>query len=106
MTVTLLTLVLAALLEVGGDAAIRHGLLNSRGLSLVAGAGALVGYGLVVKSNRTIHFGRLRGVYIAIFFLVSQAIGVGLFAERPSATTLFGGALITAGGVVLQLGAR
>ena len=106
MTLTVLSLVCAALLEVGGDAAIRHGLLQSRWLSLLIGAAALLGYGLVVNRDRTIDFGRLMGGYIAIFFLVSQAIAMAVFGERPSATVLVGGALVAAGGVVFQLGAR
>jgi len=104
--VTLMSLVLAALLEVGGDAAIRRGLLGSAPLRVVLGGLALVAYGLTVNLNREIEFGRLMGAYIAIFFVVSQLIGVVVFREPPSWTILVGGALFVLGGAVIQLGAR
>ena len=84
MLVMLLTLVLAAFLEVGGLAAIRRGLVGSATPWLALGGVALLLYGFTVNVTRTIDFGRLMGVYIAVFFLVSQAISVGLFAERPA----------------------
>jgi drug/metabolite transporter superfamily protein YnfA len=102
---TLLALVIAALLEIGGDAAVRAGLLQARWPLLVLGAVALVAYGLVVNLNRTIDFGRLMGVYIAVFFVVSQVISVVAFGERPPLRVLLAGALIVAGGLWIQLGA-
>jgi small multidrug resistance family-3 protein len=48
-------------------------------------------------------FSRLMGVYIAIFFVVSQLLAVFLFRERLQVPTLVGGALIIAGGLVLTL---
>src|SRR5438552_17997453 len=104
MLTTLVTLVLAAFLEVGGDAAIRRGLVGSGAPWLALGGAALLAYGFTVNVTRTIDFGRLMGVYIAVFFLVSQAISVGFFAERPTLPLLAGGGLIVAGGVVIQLG--
>ena len=104
MLVTFLTLVVAAFLEVGGLAAIRRGLAGSAVTWLALGGAALLAYGFTVNLNRTIDFGRLMGVYIAVFFLVSQAISVGLFAERPAVPLLVGGGLIVAGGIVIQLG--
>jgi small multidrug resistance family-3 protein len=99
-----LFLVVAALLEVGGDAAIRHGLTFPSRTWLIAGVGLLGAYGYVVNANRTVRFGTLMGAYIAVFFLVSQVLGAAVFGERPSATLLLGGALIVAGGLVVQLG--
>src|SRR5213593_4092329 len=63
-------LVLAAALEVGGDAAIRHGLLRASWPWLLVGALGLTAYGLVVNANRLIDFGRLMGLYIAVLFVV------------------------------------
>src|SRR5262245_49560076 len=100
---TLLALVVAAFLEVGGDAAIRRGLSGAR-LWLALGSVALVAYGFVVNASRTVEFGRLMGVYIAVFFLVSQAISIAGFGERPSMSLVLGGILIVAGGAVIQLG--
>ena len=99
-------LLVAAALEIGGDAALRRGLLESTWSWVLCGATALVGYGLAVNSNRSIDFGRLMGVYIAVFFLVSQLVSVTLFAERPSPSLIVGGVLIVAGGVVIQWGMR
>jgi len=102
---TLIALVVAALLEVGGDAAIRTGLVRSAAGWLVFGALTLVAYGFVVNLNRAIDFGRLMGVYIAIFFLVSQVISYLLLRETPSWSLVLGGTLIVAGGAVIQRGA-
>jgi small multidrug resistance family-3 protein len=100
---TLVILVLAAVLEVGGDAAIRHGFVRSSWAAGLLGAAALVAYGVVINTNRSVDFGRLMGVYIVTFFLVSQAISGLAFGERPSLGLLVGGALIVAGGLVIQL---
>ncbi len=105
MKETLLALILAAALELGGDAAVRRGLVESAWLWLVLGAVTLVGYGFVVNLNRSIEFGRLMGLYIAVFFVTSQVVSFAFFGERPSLSLLAGGALIVAGGVVIQLGA-
>jgi len=104
MPVMLLTFLLAALLEVGGLAAIRRGLLGPAPAWLALGAAALIAYGFTVNATRTVDFGRLMGIYIAVFFLMSQAISVGFFAERPAGALLVGGGLIVAGGLVIQLG--
>jgi small multidrug resistance family-3 protein len=96
-------LFLAAALEIGGDAAIRHGLARSGWPWLMLGAAALVSYGFVVNANRLVDFGRLMGVYIAVFFVVSQLISFASFGEKPSASLVFGGGLIVAGGLVIEL---
>ena len=102
---TLVWLVLAAALEIGGDAAIRHGLVGASRTAVALGAVALVTYGMLVNVNRSLDFGRLMGVYIAVFFVVSQLVSVAWFGESPSRTLLAGGALIVAGGAVIHLGA-
>jgi drug/metabolite transporter superfamily protein YnfA len=96
--------VMAAVLEVGGDAAIRQGLLRSAWPWVVIGAAALVAYGVLVNTNRAVSFGRLMGTYIVLFFVVSQVIGWAVFGERLSPSLLAGGALIVAGGLVIQAG--
>ena len=100
LTVTAL-LLLAALLEAGGDALIRFGLRGAK-WGLIAGAVALVVYGFVVNLARW-DFSRLMGVYIALFFVVAQVIAVTVFREKLHAPTLLGGALIIAGGLVMTL---
>ena len=66
----------------------------------------LIVYGLVINTNRLIDFGRLMGLYIAVFFVVSQVLSLVLFGERPSAGLVLGGALVVAGGLVIQFGPR
>jgi drug/metabolite transporter superfamily protein YnfA len=104
MTGALPFLVLAAALEIVGDATIRYGLTRSTTAWLIVGGTLLVAYGLVVNANRSVDFGSLMGVYIAVFFVVSQVVAWALLAERPSAVGMIGGALIVAGGLVIHLG--
>jgi len=104
MIASLLALVVAAILEISGDGVIRVGLARASAPLLVAGAALLGVYGFAVNYNRTIDFSRLMGTYIAVFFVVSQLIGLVAFGERPSARLLVGGALIVAGGIWIQLG--
>jgi small multidrug resistance family-3 protein len=104
MSTTFVALTVAAALEIGGDAAIRMGLVQARWLLVVFGGAVLVAYGLVVNLNRTIDFGRLMGVYIAVFFVVSQIISMVAFGERPPLRVYLAGALIVAGGLWIQFG--
>ena len=103
---TLAFLALAAALEIGGDAAIRYGLIRSSWVALVGGGVLLVAYGFTVNANRSVDFGRLFGLYIAVLFVVVQLIGVAVFGERPGVSVLAGGALIVAGGAVVLMGMR
>jgi len=63
----------------------------------IGGAGA---YGFMVNLSRW-DFSRLMGVYIAVFFVVSQVMSVVVFRERLHAPALVGGALIVTGGLLL-----
>ena len=98
---TLAVLVLAAALEVGGDALVRVG-LQSYGYSLAAGALVLFAYGVVVNQGG-VDFNRLMGIYIAIFFVVSQAISYAMFRQIPDDRILLGGGFIVTGGLVILL---
>ena len=93
-------LIFAAVLEVGGDALCRAGLRGSKWGLLIHGGVVLWLYGITVNAPWW-HFGRLLGVYIAVFFVVSQAVAVSVFRESLSPIMLIGGALIVAGGLVL-----
>ena len=100
----MLALLAAALLEVGGDALVRGGLQAGSwplrfGL-IGAGGLLLLLYGLVVNAPAW-DFGRLLGVYVAVFFIVAQAINLAAFGVRPASGVLVGGALIVAGGLIV-----
>ena len=98
----LLLLVVAAGLEVGGDALVRWGLRGPQKVGLLLGAVVLFSYGLCVNLPKW-DFGRLMGVYIAVFFVVSQIVAVVAFRERLQPPAFVGGALIIAGGVVMSV---
>lgn len=100
---TFALLLLAAVLEVGGDALVRGGLHaqgSLRAAFLIAGATILFGYGLFVNLS-PLNFGRALGVYVALFFLVAQAVNWMAFGVPPRLPVFIGGALICAGGAVL-----
>jgi small multidrug resistance family-3 protein len=100
-----LIFIAAAILEVGGDAAVRRGLRGRRLAFIVAGFVALSGYGLVVNSVKW-DFSRLIGVYVGFFVLVSVLVGRFVFQEDVPVSTWCGLGLIIAGGLVIQLGQR
>ena len=104
MATALLLLLLSAGLEAGGDALVRTGMhgrtLLVRAGCLAAGAVVLFGYGVVVNLPPW-DFGRLLGVYVALFFVVAQAINLLAFGVAPTVPVLVGGALILGGGMVV-----
>ncbi len=97
-------LVVAAALEAGGDALARLGLharsVAGRGLFLALGAAVLFAYGVTVNLPPW-DFGRLLGVYVALFFVVAQVINYFAFGMAPGAPIFVGGTLIVAGGMVM-----
>jgi hypothetical protein len=99
-------LLLAALLEVGGDALVRAGLLGAAGaarFALVAAGGAVLTlYGISVNLPEW-NFGRSLGVYVVLFFLLAQLVNLLAFGLLPSPAILLGGALILAGGLTIAL---
>jgi drug/metabolite transporter (DMT)-like permease len=103
----MLMLVGAALLEVGGDALMREGIHSGltvwRFVLMLAGGLVLAAYGYTVNAPAW-SFGRLLGVYVAIFYVVAQAVAWLGFGEKPTTRLLLGGALMIAGGLVASLG--
>jgi len=103
----LVLLVMAAVLEAGGDALVRLGLHASpagrRLLFLAAGGLVLLGYGCLVNAPPW-HFGRLLGVYVVLFFLIAQATGWLVFGQLPTRGILVGGVFIVIGGAIVSLG--
>jgi len=95
--------IIAALLEVGGDAAIRRGLHGGGLLFILLGFVVLGSYGLVVNAVRW-DFSKLLGVYVAFFSLVSVLCGRYIFKESIPVSTWIGLLLIIVGGLVIQIG--
>jgi drug/metabolite transporter (DMT)-like permease len=95
-------LILAAALEIGGDALFRWGLKGGRWAGLALGAILLAGYGLSVNLPGW-NFGRLLGVYIAVFFTLSQIVAVAVFRESIPLPSIVGGALILTGGILIAV---
>jgi small multidrug resistance family-3 protein len=97
-------LLLAAVLEAGGDALIRFGLFGAGKRAAFLGAGAIVllAYGITVNAPPW-DFGKLLGVYVTLFFVVAQVINLVAFGVRPGLPVIVGGTLIVAGGLVITL---
>ena len=98
---TFIILVVAAALEVGGDALVRIGLTGPRYI-MAAGGLTLFTYGVLVNKSG-LDFNRLMGVYIAIFFVVSQVVSLILFKQVPDDRILLGGGFIVTGGLLIVL---
>jgi small multidrug resistance family-3 protein len=100
----LLVLILAATLESGGDALARSGLhghaLQIRIGFFLAAAAVLFIYGVVVNLPPW-DFGKLLGVYVALFFVVAQIINRFAFGMSPTLPIYCGGALIISGGLLM-----
>ena len=93
-----------ALLEAGGNALLRQGLLRAWWPLLVAGVATLGLYGLLVNQNGlNFDFGRLMGCYIVAFFLISQILAALIFHDLPSLRTVVGGTLIILGGLTILI---
>ena len=100
-----LVFILAALLEVGGDALMRRGLRGGSLLFILAGIAVLGSYGLVVNTVKW-DFSRLLGVYVAFFALISVICGRTIFKESIPISTWIGLAVILLGGLIIQFGRR
>jgi small multidrug resistance family-3 protein len=96
---------LAAMMEVTGDAMIRKGLRGAGLAYLAAGFLVLGSYGFVVNIVRW-DFSKLLGVYVAIFALISILTGRFIFKETVPHSTWLGLLLIICGGLVIQFGRR
>ncbi len=105
LPVSLAILFVAALLEAGGDAIVRHGLKAPTPISRIAlflvGGLVLFAYGYVVNSPPW-DFGRLLGVYVVFFFIAAQLISYFVFDSPPSKATMLGGLFIVIGGAIIS----
>lgn len=92
----------SALLEVGGDAVMRHGLRSKKISPILLGFLMLGGYGILVNTVRW-DFSRLLPVYVGVFAFVSVLFGRLVFRETVQPSTWFGLALILTGCIVIQM---
>jgi drug/metabolite transporter superfamily protein YnfA len=106
LALAVLVLLMAAVLEVGGDAVIRQGMRSGNVLVIVVGCVVLAAYGLMVNALRWWDFSKLLGVYVAVFAAVSLLWGRFLFKEDIPASSWAGLVLIVAGGLVIYFGQK
>jgi drug/metabolite transporter superfamily protein YnfA len=103
---TLAVLILAAYLEVQGDACFQFGLYHDSGLRragwFLGGTTVLVCYSLFLNTSK-VDFGKLLGVYVVLFFLVAQIIAKLQFHQSPTKAIYLGGAFIVVGGMIMTL---
>jgi multidrug transporter EmrE-like cation transporter len=95
-------LLIAALLEAGGDTAIRAGLADRKPLILL-GIALLGAYGIFFN-QAPLPLATTFGLYIVFFAVVGAAIG-SIRDGRVNPWTLLGVAIIVAGGLVIRYGA-
>jgi small multidrug resistance family-3 protein len=102
-TAQVAVMVVAALLEVAGDAIIRKG-VRGAGLGLVAlGFIVLGSYGVVV--NRiAVDFSKLLGAYVGVFAIVSVLFGRIVFQETIPRSTWLGLVVVLVGSSIIQFG--
>jgi|ERR1700745_1861831 drug/metabolite transporter (DMT)-like permease len=101
-----LVLLIAALLEAGGDAIVRGALHResafARFVLFVIGGCVLFAYGWLVNSPPW-NFGELLGLYVVFFFVIAQAISWIAFGQVPTRAVLLGGLLVVSGGIVIAV---
>ncbi len=97
-------ILIATIFEVSGDAVIRISIYNNSGMAriglMAAGACLLFVYGCSLNLA-PIEFGKVVGLYIATLFVIWQIINFISFHTLPAPSTLFGGAMIVAGGLII-----
>lgn len=102
----LVVLALAAFLEAMGDSLMHTSFYRASGmgrvLAFAAGAAVLTTYGATVNVPRW-DFGRLIGVYVAMFFLMAQILNKIRFGHAPTLPVCVGGALVIGGGLLMAL---
>lgn len=96
-------LIVAAILEVSGDAFVRRG-LRGRSFMYIMFGFAIVALYAVVVNLLPWEFSRILGVYVAVFAFISVLVGHFVFREGVSISTRVGLALIAAGALVIQFG--
>jgi len=101
----------AAGLEVGGDAAIRKGFFARSPRLIILGFVILGSYGLAVNwinkvSEETWSLSKMLGVYVAFFALISVLADLLFSSEVVPVSTWLGLIVIIAGGMLIQFGPK
>ena len=100
----LLVMAVAAFLEAYGDSFFQIGMHRSAGfgrpMAFGAGVAVLAVYGALVNLPRW-DFGRLIGVYVAIFFVMAQIVNKVRFGQSPGLPVWVGGSMVVAGGLLM-----
>lgn len=94
----------AAILEVSGDAAMRQQVRGGAWWWALVGFAALSAYGWLVN-HVPWHFSKLLGAYVAVFAWIGVLWGKFFYGETVAPATWIGLAIISIGGAVIQLGA-
>ena len=103
--VSILIMIAAAALEVGGDALCRRGLRSHAPGILALGFVVVGGYGIAVNLVN-MDFSRLLGAYVGIFACLSVLTGRFFFGERVAIATWVGLGVVLAGSLIIQFGDR
>jgi small multidrug resistance family-3 protein len=98
-----LVLVIAAVLEVAGDAVIRKGLRGSGALLIALGFVVLGSYGVVVNLLN-LDFSRLLGAYVGVFAVTSIVFGKIAFGDKVAPSTWIGLGVVLLGSLIIQYG--
>ena len=105
--IAFVALIVAAVLEVYGDYLIRIGRKDAGCGAMVLGAILLAAYGFAVNWYWKGNFSALLGVYVAVFFVVSQIWGYAFEGDDIFAPLrLVGAFLIVAGGIAVHLSSQ
>ena len=100
-----LVFIVAAILEVGGDAVVRKGLRGGGLMVIFVGCAMLGSYGVVVNMVKW-DFSKLLGVYVAVFAFTSVLFGRFVFEETVPSATWIGLIVIICGGMIIQFGSN
>ncbi len=103
--VEVVVMLIAAALEVGGDALIRWGLRGRGTLFVVLGFATIGAYGVVVNLL-PMDFSKLLAAYVAFFAIVSVLFGRLLFNDAVPTSTWVGLLVILLGSAIVQFGGR
>jgi small multidrug resistance family-3 protein len=96
-------MVVAAALEVLGDALIRKGMRGAGAWLVAIGFVVLGSYGVVVN-RLALDFSRLLGAYVGFFAVVSVLSGRFFFKEAIPTSTWVGLGVVLVGSLIIQLG--